>query len=521
MPDHRSSRPNYTREINQWGSDREGRQSFRDRARTSLFAPDIFAHPLTRLFGYLWRLGLVALVGALVYWLLLRVHLGGDTFARQLSVESQKLLGADSVKIPKVEWRGEMGTVRRLQATGGTGTFFRSLEASDITFKVPLSMLWSKEWRFRRITIGSLDLILRSGGLGGSAGVGLTEQEKETIPEGFEEPVSAINAKVDLDATAPETPPNPGEEETSAKGRKTLDLRLMKDGFGVAPDFDKLEINAFDANRLQINWGMSEGTFGALTDGSLNAVQKSPGDWTFEIPSATLGQNWLRGLQAKDLRVRYTDGTLEVEETAVRVGDGAATLSGRVLTGEVPRFELKLKADKLPFERFFGEPFDGFLHLVASGELAIGGSTNLASGITIKGDLVLNGGSLRNLPLQDALVNATKRERFRDIEFTSGRCTIATGEGRLEVTNIEVLSRDDIILKGELRWEKGTFSGTLDIGCNPALLQKAPEAVRTGFFQSESGGKLWISTPLVGPLDDLTKALASRILATVQNRTPR
>ena len=66
MPDHRSSRPNYTREINRWGSDREGRQSFRDRARTSLFAPDIFAHPLTRLFGYLWRFGLVALVGALV-----------------------------------------------------------------------------------------------------------------------------------------------------------------------------------------------------------------------------------------------------------------------------------------------------------------------------------------------------------------------------------------------------------------------------------------------------------------------
>jgi hypothetical protein len=151
-----------------------------------------------------------------------------------------------------------------------------------------------------------------------------------------------------------------------------------------------------------------------------------------------------------------------------------------------------------------------------TGDLAIGGSTNLASGITINGDLAIDSGALRDLAILDALVAVSGRVRFGELEFTRGRFRLATAAGRLEAAGIEIVSREDVAVKADFAWQEDRFSGTLQIGCDPALLQRAPAAVVSAFFKPEADGKLWISTPLEGPIETLTKEVSGELLQAKQ-----
>jgi hypothetical protein len=509
MSDHRPTRKTYSEAMNEWAA-REGRASFSDRSRVSTLVPDPFAHPVVRLLGYGWRFGLLVLLGLGVYWYLFRSHLASEAFAQRLADHARAALGAETAKLSRLEWHGGQAGARQFSATGGPGSFFRSIEASEVSFHVPFSTYWEPEWRLNRVEAGSVQVEFRSGGL--NVAKPAEEPDLEAVPDSFSPPVlTAPGESLKLDATAPDPSLAP---EAKGRDKRVLDLDLRKDGFDVAPPVRSLSFGGLEAARFGAGWGMTETTRGELRDASILAGRERDGAWMIEIPSGTLNQNWLRGLKLTNFRARYADGVLALENTPVQLGGGTATLGGRIRCAETPVFELALQVENLPLETFCGDPFDRFFSLQASGTLNIGGSTNLSSGITVAGTLQATGGSIRGLPIQHALASATTRIRFREFDITSGTIEIATGGGRLEVKSFTLASRTDVTVRGRFTHDASGFAGELEIGADQALLQKLSPAVSVRFFPKSQGGKRWMSVPLEGAeYDRLTSTLAREFTA--------
>lgn len=473
------------------------RGSFQQRARVSLLMPDAFAHPVAKIFGYLWRLGVLALIAGVVYWVMLRFHLGSADFSRHMAKEAQALLRADSVKLPRLSWRGDAASVRQFSATGGEGAFFRTLEAENVSFRVPLAMLWDKEWKLKRLEASALKVELRSGGLAGG-------QDAETGaadgPHPFGAPdVSAPEIELNLDG--------PSSQE------KMEDIRLMKDGMGVAPRLQELSVSSIDASRFHAGWGITSATRGELKNGQGFSMSREGGDhWRLELASAEWSQNWLKGLLLSKLRALCTSEAVDFEETAVQLGEGTGTVQGRVLLGQTPTLDLTLKMQDFPLGSFLPEPCDKFLNLRAGGELKLGGSPNRASGITATGRLVPASGAIMGLPIQQSLAVSTGRVRFREWEITGGTITLATGPGRCETT-FDLHSREDIVLRGTLSSQRNQFSGQVKIGVDPALLQRMAPSVRADFFAEKAEGKEWMAVPLEGIMEQLTENTAKQLMA--------
>jgi hypothetical protein len=509
MSSERPKRKTYSEAMNEWAT-REGRASFTDRSRVSTFTPDPFAHPVIRLLGYLWRLGFVALLGLAVYYFLFRSHLASKEFATRLAGQVKTSLGADTAQLTTLKWNGGHATARQFSATGGDGAFFRSLEAQDVAFRVPFSMYWAPEWRLPRVEAGSLQVEFRSGGLHAQEAPGMDPLLGDT-PEGLSPPVlTAPGASLSLDVDAPDPSVAP---EVKPGDKRVLDLDLRKDGFSVSPRVESVRFGGVEATRFSAGWGMSDSTRGELRDASLRAMRGHDGAWSIEIPAGTLRQNWLRDIHVTNLRARYADGVLTVENTPVQVAGVPAMLAGQVTCAATPKFDLTLQGEAMPLETFCGEPFDRLFNLQTTGTFTIGGSTNLATGVTVTAALQATGGFIRGLAIQQALATATTRIRFREFEITGGTLALTTGGGRLEVTAFDLVSRGDVTLRGRFGYRDSMFSGQLELGVDPALLQKLAPEVQDQFFPASAEGKRWISVPLEGDHEQLTVALAREFTA--------
>lgn len=498
-PQHRKS---YSEAMNEWSMAHGARGSFQQRARVSLLMPDAFAHPLAKLFGYLWRLAVLALIGGVVYWLMLRSHLGSAEFSKHLASEVQVLLKADAVKLPPLAWRGDTATIRQFSATGGSDAFFRSLEAENLNFRVPITMLWEKEWNLKRLEASALTVELRSGSLSGANEAAGSAPE----PEGLNVPdVSPPNVEFNL-----EGPP---------AHQKIEDIRLMKDGMGVSPSLRQVNASLIEAAQFQVGWGTTSSTHGALRNGRKFSMSREGEDrWLLELASAEWSQNWLKGLQVAGLCALITGQAVDFEETAISLGDGTGTLQGRLVLGQSPTFDLTLKMQDFPFNSSLPEPCDKFLTLRAGGELKLGGSPNRATGITVNGRLVPTSGAIMGLPIQQSLAVATGRVRFREWDITGGLITLSTSANRCEAV-FDLQSREDITLRGSLLWAENRFSGQLKIGSDPALLQRLDPGVRTRFFTEKAEGKEWLTTPLTGIMEQLTEETAQELM-TAHDQAP-
>ncbi len=53
-----------------------------------------------------------------------------------------------------------------MKAAGSSGAFFEQLEAQGIATRVPMPMVFRREWILPRVSIEDLSISLRSGGVG-------------------------------------------------------------------------------------------------------------------------------------------------------------------------------------------------------------------------------------------------------------------------------------------------------------------------------------------------------------------
>lgn len=490
--------------MNEWAS-REGRASFSQRSRVSTLVPDPFAHPMVKVLGYVWRLGLIALVGLAAYWLMFRSHLGSKEFAARLAEAARTHLGAQSAQLTPLVWNGDQATGRQFSATGGPEAPYRLVAADDVSFRVPLTMFWEPEWRLSRVTIRALQVEFHSD-LRTAAAKAAEDDKVEAALDSFSPPVlTAPGDAVELDVSAPDPSLNP---EPKGRDARVLDLDLRKDGLDVSPRFNRVRIGGVDAARFEAGWGVEGKGRGELRQASLQARRGADGTWGIEVASGVLSQNWLRGIKVTGLRARLRGSELAIENTAVELGNAAAVLSGRIRGGSAPEFDLMLQGENFALESFCGEPFDRFLDLKANGSLRLTGSPNLASGVTIEGTMQVLEGAIRGLAIQQALASATTRIRFREFGITGGTIAFTTGGGRLQVTSFNLASRTDVTVRGRFDFEQAAFKGELEIGVDPALLFKVAPEVQDRFFGRQEDGKRWMTVPLEGGYERLTADLA-------------
>ncbi len=484
---------------------------------------------MVKVLGYLWRLGLIALLGSGVYWLMFRRHLGSKEFAARVADVAKTYMGAESTQMEPLAWSGNTATARIFAAKGGERSHFKMLGAGDVSFRVPLSMYWQSEWRLNRISAGVLQVEFRSDlqqGISVPPGEASTPAlpGTQTIPavpdasaaEGesdllFSPELSPPEERVRLELDAPDASLAPPQKEGNSRA---IDLDLHRDGFSVSPKFNSLRIDGIDAARFDAGWGAIESTRGELREASLKARRSADGSWSIDVPSGTLHQNWLRDMKLTGLKARLRGGDLTIEDTPLQIGDTTATLSGSIRGGgEVPAFDLTIQGENLALDDFCGEPFSDMLDLRANGTLRLTGSPNIVAGVKVSGAMQVTEGSVRGLPIQLALANATTRIRFREFTITGGTIDFSTSGGRLYVQSFYLASRADVILRGRFECDRSSIVGEFEIGVDPVLLQKLAPEVQEKFFGREERGKRWMLIPINTPFEKLTSAAAREFTA--------
>jgi hypothetical protein len=295
-----------------------------------------------------------------------------------------------------------------------------------------------------------------------------------------------------------------------ASEKKPLDLRLHKNGFGVNPTFDDLVVEEVQIASADFTWGLTEFTRGAVREAPMLAHPLEKG-WQVVLSGGRIEQNWLRGLEIRRLVAHCGAKSVRIDEGVLGVGEGSASLIGEIAIGEFPLVDLKLECRQLPLGHFLDEPITSWVRGTATGSIIVSGSINTAAGVTTRGSLTLDAGTLRALPMLNTLAVVTGRGLFRDLELTAGSIEFTTGEGRFDVQSLELRSGNDVVIRGGFGCILDQFSGRVRLGMSQDMAQRVPAELKQDLFREESDGMLWVDIPLEGSAETLTKESSNRL----------
>ena len=177
------------------------------------------------------------------------------------------------------------------------------------------------------------------------------------------------------------------------------------------------------------------------------------------------------------------------------------------------------------------------MKFVCSGRVDISGSTNRNSGIVLDAKLSVKSGSLRALPILNALEIVTEEPRISRPNIVGGSLNF-TSQGASESGGTVIEGKDLLLDCGALMKLGLTFrherkpvlaenikdaqpgaasvsvntSATLRIGLAPELARKLSPAIRTEFAVREEEGLQWITIAYSGDESIPTKQAAERML---------
>lgn len=474
--DDNRSRYTYSDAMNDWARQPK---SFLKNAPGGILHPS--GYGAWKAFGYLWRILVVLIAAGCVYLFLVKKYIKSEAFADMLAEGSTELLSANSSEFREFSWKGGEGICPGFSVKGTRESFFRTLEGNYLRLKIGLVDMLSSKWDLGTVEIEKLVVQLRSGGVGILLEPPTSEGEGGGSSEGV---------------------PN---KETSAAGG--YDPQLKVAGFGISPTFSKVSYDGFLIHDLDLFWGLSLHTRGRLTDTAATVQRDDAGRWTINASGGTLEQGIWRGLAlTSDMAVTYGNGEIIFSDTTLKIPDGgSATLSGNIVTSDIPKIDLSILFEGLPLESLLppGSPVAKLVRGKIDGEAVLGGSTNTQQGITSVVQAALKDGFIADLPIFNFFAVLTSASQFRRLQ-TEGTFTLSVDEGRVVVSEIELFSGDRIRIRGECAFAEGTFSGAVEVGLAGAFLERQT-TFRDRYLKKGDHGLYWITVPLVGTLDELTR----------------
>ena len=477
----------YADAMNQWAA----KQSFIRNRKNRILHPNPELPALLQALGYLFRVVVVLFVLWLIGNKLSGKYFNGPAFNEKLTTELTTLLDAEDLENSSLYWSGSKAQCKKITASGSESAFYRNLEATSLSFKLPLLQRLRPGWTIDQLRIEDLSIELKSGG----------------------------KSENRVGATAPQP------------------LELMTAGLLPSPDLSELKINRLSCGKSDISWGLTRSTLGALSGAKFDLTNLA-GDWRLDLRNGIMRQNWLRDLHVDSITVRREGKKLTLADSEVWLGDpeSAGTLEGSVTLDRLPRVELDLRLPKVSTRALlaqkvdFPEYFFGDLDL----DLDISGSINTMSGIQTSGTAKLIRGTFSKIPAFDAVDQMLKMSLFRVFSPAEGTVEFSTGSGKLEVTKLKCQSAGGTsVIRGSFTYTRGistreaeaanstslvsklapkldSIEGNLKLGIRPNRIEGNELAQR--YFKESAEGYVWVDIPLSGPLDQVTKALATEIL---------
>jgi hypothetical protein len=385
---------NFNERLSQWVAN----QGFWFQVRYSMTGTGMKGRAMYHLLRMSFRIAVFMLLVAACSWVYLVKRPNSVHFFQAFQTELQSALSASELEIrglQHVQGRLEIG---RLASQGGEETFFDSLEARNIRFKMGLLDGLVGRWETGIVSIARMEVDLR-------AGTDNMESANKLAESVFRKP-----------------------------------LKVMAESYEVAD--------------VSLRWGYSERTQGSIESSTLKMNRKGSG-WRLQFKGGTFRQNWLRDLEIVNMVVIAEKGGLFFEQAELKSGAGTVDFSGlRLIGGERPQVDGIVKIRKLALEGIIPPALNNFIEGTISGDFKAFGSTNSSDGIGFEGQVVMDGSdvvSLRErIHLLKALSVVDYSRNYHRVDFREGTFQIRTQRGGMRVSGIDLDADDLFTMQGEI-----------------------------------------------------------------------
>jgi len=326
--------------------------------------------------------------------------------------------------------QGELG-INGLACKGDNGTFFSAMEARNIRCKMGILDGIAGKWNPGAISISRLDIDLRAGADDDESAAMMGD----TLFRNF--------GNIEL---------------------KTIEITdaTLRWGYGlsIAPGNTSL-MNPDGSPRLGYQ---SEHTRGSITNSFLR-IQRSEDELRLAFKGGTFSQNWLQRLEIVKLEIVCNRQGMIFEKAEFRRLQGTVDFSGMTVSGGArPQIDGTLKIRSLAMNALVPPAARSFVEGSISGDFQVTGSTNSSEGIIFDGAVTLDSQdviSLRErLHFLSALSVVDYSRNYHRIDFREGSFHLRTAGGGMEMTDVKLVSDDQITLDGKLSVRLPTLEET-------------------------------------------------------------
>ena len=360
--------------------------------------------------SHLLRLGFKVLIALLVaaggFGVYLVKRVDSKAFTEGLDASVKAGLGAKDAKLLGFSRIQGDAQITRFGAEGGEHSFFRSVDAGNVRFKMGLLDGLAGDWHAGALVAKWMELDLKAGA------------------------------------------DNP---EAAARIGESL--------FHQWPGFRFSSVEVDDAT---LSWGYHSplpqnriDTRGRIEHSRMVATRSAEG-WRLVFIGGLFSQNWLRGLAIEKLVIDVVPGSLTVREGAFKCGSGAVNFREvSVKGGEKPAFRGKVEISRVELAQLLPKALEPFVEGVISGDFTLSGSTNAAGGIQLEGDVTLGGDSVisvrERLHLLKSLSVVDVYNSYRKVDFNRGSFHLKTSGGVLELSRVDLKADELMTLQGRLK----------------------------------------------------------------------
>lgn len=344
------------------------------------------------------RLGILLLLvaGGGAVWVSRQVDTKG--FQKGLKEDLAKGMNAEEMEISGLTRVQGKATVFRVGGTGTSDSFFDNLEIRNV-----------------RMNMGWTD------GLTGlwEAGVAEANTVDVDLKAGFNSAESAVAAAATL--------------------------------FGAPQKFD---LRGLKATNTRLSWGYFERAYGGI-EGSAMSMSRTGDGWRVSFKGGTFSQNWVRNFEIVELVVVLNGDGVSVEKGKLRSGGGTIDFRDVKVTGAVtPVPSGTLVFSRVPVSTLIPPNAAELVSGTISGEFELGGSTNSAEGVTLKGRVDLDGVDrivLRSgFKVFESLDVVDVFNSYKKVEFDSGGFDISSGNGQVLISGLDLKAGELLTVQGRV-----------------------------------------------------------------------
>lgn len=384
----------FNQKLSQWIAS----QGFWFQLRYSIGSGGGWSMTISHLVRLGFKAGIVLLVAAAGFGIYLVKRVDSKAFADALDAGVIRGLGAADAEIVDFSRVQGDAQIRRVIMEGGDSSYFRSLDAGNVRFRMGLLAGMAGPW---------------------DAG--------------------SLNAKwmeIDLKAGA-DTP----------EAAKALGESFFR-------EWEGFRFSSVQVDEATLGWGFSQRTAGRIDKSSLVAT-RSTGNWRLVFKGGTFSQNWFKKLEIVEMVAECTPAGMKITKGEFKCGDGKVVFKGvAVAGGDKPEVSGTVEITRVELAKLVPESVETLVEGVVSGSFALSGSTNSKDGIQFEGDVTLgaeNKISLRDkIHLLKCLSVVDVFNSYKKVDFDRGSFHLKTVGGSMKLSRVDLKAGELMTARGEL-----------------------------------------------------------------------